>query len=223
MTKKLFWDQPYQTTNKTSVATVEGTNITVDETVFYAFSGGQESDAGTIAGYPVLDAVKRDKTIEYNLPEDHNLQPGDEVTVKIDGERRLRLMRLHFAAELVLELFYKKFPTIQKIGAHIAANKARVDFEWLENISSILPEICSEANSIIESNQTITSAFSSIENEKRYWKIEGFAKVPCGGTHLKSTAEVGELRLKRNNIGRGRERVEIYLMDEKLSSDLNNQ
>ena len=49
------------------------------------------------------------------------------------------------------------------------------------------------------------------QNEKRYWKVEGFAKRPCGGTHLKETGEVGKLRLKRKNIGKGKERAEIYL------------
>jgi alanyl-tRNA synthetase len=38
--------------------------------------------------------------------------------------------------------------------------------------------------------------------------------VPCGGTHVRSTAEVGQIRLKRNNIGKGKERVDIFLGEE---------
>ncbi|HOG04600.1 MAG TPA: alanyl-tRNA editing protein, partial [Accumulibacter sp.] len=38
-----------------------------------------------------------------------------------------------------------------------------------------------------------------------------FARVPCGGTHVRRTGEIGSIRLKRNNIGRGKERVEILL------------
>ena len=53
--------------------------------------------------------------------------------------------------------------------------------------------------------------FSDIENERRYWEIKGFSKVPCGGTHVKSTAEVGYITLKRVNIGGGKERIEIKL------------
>jgi Ser-tRNA(Ala) deacylase AlaX len=49
--------------------------------------------------------------------------------------------------------------------------------------------------------------------KKIFWKIEDFSKVPCGGTHLKRTSEVGALRLKRKNIGKGKERVEIYLVE----------
>ncbi len=47
--------------------------------------------------------------------------------------------------------------------------------------------------------------------ERRYWEIAGFARVGCGGTHLRRTGEVGEMTLKRNNIGKGKERIEIYL------------
>jgi len=46
-----------------------------------------------------------------------------------------------------------------------------------------------------------------------YWEIDGFSKVPCGGTHVKSTAEVGLVKLKRVNIGSGKERIEIKLVD----------
>ena len=47
---------------------------------------------------------------------------------------------------------------------------------------------------------------------KVFWEIDGFSKVPCGGTHVKSTAEVGFVSLKRVNIGGGKERVEIKLL-----------
>ena len=58
MTKKLFWADPYLSTCDTTVQSVHGDIITLSETIFYAFSGGQESDAGTIDIYPVLEAVE---------------------------------------------------------------------------------------------------------------------------------------------------------------------
>jgi len=212
MTKKIFWQDPYQTSLETRIASVIGPNVVVEETIFYAFSGGQESDSGTIGDYSVLEAQKIGKEIEYVLPSDHNLREGDTVIIKIDWGRRYKLMRLHFAAELVLELLYKKLSGAQKIGAHIAEDKARIDFEWSENITPLLPDVAKEAQAIVDSNGEIISAFSEEMNERRYWKINGFAQVPCGGTHLKRTGEVGVLRLKRKNIGKGKERVEIFLV-----------
>jgi Ser-tRNA(Ala) deacylase AlaX len=57
----------------------------------------------------------------------------------------------------------------------------------------------------------IITGFDDEPNERRYWEIRGFSRVPCGGTHVKRTGEIGPIKLKRNNKGRGNERVEIYL------------
>jgi len=46
----------------------------------------------------------------------------------------------------------------------------------------------------------------------RYWEIEGFAKVDCGGTHIRKTGEIGDIILKRGkSLGSNKERIEIYL------------
>ena len=211
MTKKIFWEDPYLTQIETRITSVRGNDVTVDQTIFYAFSGGQEGDHGTIGNTPVLEARKEGKEIVYTLGDGHGLKPGDQVTMAIDWERRYQLMRLHFAAEIVLELVYQKLGSIKKVGAHIAQDKARIDFEWSENISKAFPLIQKEALGIIEANQEIVSAFSDEEKEERYWEIRGFAQVPCGGTHLRRTGEIGEIELKRKNPGKGKERIEIYV------------
>ena len=120
-------------------------------------------------------------------------------------------MRLHFAAELILELCYKTLDGIGKLGAHIAEDKARIDFAWPESISPFLPGFSAEANRIIAEDLAIRTGFEDEGYERRYWEIQGFSKVPCGGTHVRSTGDIGPIRLKRNNIGRGKERVEIFL------------
>ena len=120
-------------------------------------------------------------------------------------------MRLHFAAELGLELFYKNVGGVNKVGAHIAQEKQRVEFAWPESMSLLLPLIESDANAIISVNMEIITGFDDEQNERRYWEISGFSRVPCGGTHVKRTGEIGPIKLKRNNKGRGNERVEIYL------------
>ncbi|MBL8154040.1 MAG: alanyl-tRNA editing protein [Anaerolineae bacterium] len=209
MTRKLFWDDPYRTELDTQVVSVTGAEITLAETIFYAESGGQESDAGSIGGWPVLNARKDGLEIIYTLAEGNDLKPGDPVRQCIDWERRYRLMRLHFAAELVLELVYRALPSVEKIGAHIAANKARIDFAWPENLSGLLPTIQTQAHDLIAADHPIRSAFSDEAAQRRYWEIEGFARVSCGGTHLRRTSEVGLIDLKRRNVGKEKERIEI--------------
>ncbi|WP_315138560.1 alanyl-tRNA editing protein [Achromobacter marplatensis] len=211
MTKKVFWEDPYQTQLSTRVARVENEEIMLEETIFYAFSGGQESDAGTIGGYPVISAAKHGLDIVYTLPVDHGLQPGQPVKVRIDWSRRYRLMRLHFAAEMVLQLVYKHAPGIERIGAHISDDKARIDFAREGNISALFPTIENEAAALIAADHAIITAFEDEERQYRYWEVVGFSRMPCGGTHPHSTAEIGSIKLKRRNTGKGKERIEIML------------
>jgi len=210
MTKKLFWEDPYLTTIETVVESVFDNSITLRETIFYAFSGGQESDTGTIGGYPVLEARNSGLDIQYLVPEGHELKPGDSVCVTIDWDRRYRLMRLHFAAELILELVYREPGQAKKIGAHIAPYKARIDFHWPQNISSLFPKLTSQAQALVDQDMVIISAYADESSQRRYWEVPGFARVSCGGTHLKRTGEVGNIMLKRKNIGKGKERIEVY-------------
>jgi Ser-tRNA(Ala) deacylase AlaX len=211
MTKKLFWENPYLTELETRVASVKGNDVTVEETIFYAFSGGQESDHGTIGRHRVLEACKQGKEIVYTLEDGHALEPGHPALIRIDWDRRYKLMRLHFAAELVLELVYRNLPSIQKVGAHIARDKARIDFQWNGNISAVFPAVESETLRIIKADENIISEFSDEEKEERFWEIKGFARVPCGGTHLRKTGEIREIGLKRKNPGKGKERIEVYV------------
>lgn len=211
MVNKVFWDYPYQTELETRINTVDDNKVTVDDTIFFAFSGGQESDHGLIDNRAVIKAEKKDKQIYYTLESTAGLMAGDTVLISIDWSRRNRLMRLHFAAEVILELIYQFHPGTSKVGAHIAADKARIDFEWDGNISDQFPALSLQFSQIIENDLPIVCDFSDASNERRYWKIDGFAKIPCGGTHVRSTGEVGPVILKRKNPGKGKERIEIVL------------
>jgi alanyl-tRNA synthetase len=210
---KIFWEDPYLVELQAVVTSVEGDTLTLNQTIFYAASGGQESDTGTIGGVKVLGAEKKGIEIYYTLKSPHDLKEGDGVLIRIDWTRRYCLMRLHFAAEIVLELVYQLFGRPMKIGANISEDKARLDFLWEGRISDAFPMLLKRAGKIIDADLPIRSAYSDRGDEQRYWEIDGFAKVSCGGTHLRRTGEVGRIRLKRNNIGKGKERIEIYLED----------
>jgi Ser-tRNA(Ala) deacylase AlaX len=213
MTRKLFWEDPYLSHIETAVTGIEDRQVTVDRTILYPFSGGQERDHGTLGGREVVDARKAGREIIYTLDNVKGLSVGDVLVMKIDWARRYALMRLHFAAELVLETARRTFPSIEKIGAHIGPDKARIDFLWKESLNPHLPAIQATVNRLIAEDHGIISAYTDEETEQRCWEVPGFARVACGGTHLKRTGEVGEVTLKRGNIGRAKERIEIYLKD----------
>lgn len=208
--RKVFWDNPYQDKLNTKIEQVHGNQIMVEETIAFSFSGGQESDKATINGLPVIDSRIEGNIIYYSLNEGHPFSVGDPVLMEIDWPRRYCLMRLHFAAELMLEIVVRKY-RLNKIGAHISESKARIDFECQNNISIYFDAILKDYNEIILKDLPIKTGFTDVKNQRRYWEIEGFSKVSCGGTHVKSTGEVGFVTLKRKNVGGSKERIEIIL------------
>lgn len=217
--RKVFWDDPYKTSLQTKVVSVTANRVLFEETIVFSFSGGQENDKAYINGHPIIDSEIKDNLIYYMLEEGHGLSSGDVVEMRIDWPRRYKIMRLHFAAELILELVTQKLD-VKKIGAHIAESKARIDFYSDRNISSIFEEMLTEYNDIINKDYPIKKDFSDVESQRRFWEIEGFSKVPCGGTHVKSTAEVGFVTLKRKNVGSSKERIEIRLVEPNLNIEL---
>ncbi len=209
--RKVFWDDPYQQYLETTVIFVSGTTCTFEESIAYSFSGGQESDVAYVNGQKIVHSEMQGHDIVYTLPENHGLEVGDRVVMTIDWQRRYSLMRLHFAAELVLELVTKRYQ-LQKVGAHISESKARIDFVYPEHISNLFDVILAEYNAIIDADKPILTGFSDVATERRFWRIDGFAEVPCGGTHVRSTKEVGYVTLKRSRAGRSIERIEIRLV-----------
>ena len=111
---KIFWDNPYQTELNTKVKSIENETLTLYETIAYAFWWAQ-SDDGTINGYKILTAKKVDKEIYYTIEQPHNLKVGDDVFMKIDWDKRYKIMKLHFAAEIILELVNQNFDRPEKL------------------------------------------------------------------------------------------------------------
>lgn len=235
--KKVFWDNPYQHILETKMSQVHGNVVIPDATIAFSESGGQESDRATINDIQILSS-QMDKSapflIYYTLPEGHGLIPGEKIVMKIDWLRRNRLMRLHFTCELVLVLLNRLFnktpegvelnpeeidTIIRKRGAHIAETGARVDFECATNISEYFPKILEGYNKIIAANLQIEKGFLDIANQMRYWRLPNIATIPCGGTHVRSTGEVGEIDLKRDRANKGVERIRITLKNTQPTSN----
>ena len=229
--KKIFWVDPYLTKLETKVLQIQGNEVVFEETIGYSESGGQESDKVSVNGMQVLTS-RMDKIdpyyIYYTFPEGHGLSVSDKVIMEIDWARRNRLMRHHFTCELVLILMNRLFnktpdgielqpeeidTVIKKRGAHMSDTGARVDFECATNISEYFPAILHEFNKIIAADLFIEKGFLDEAKQIRYWKLKGIAMVPCGGTHVRSTGEIGEVELKRDRANKGVERIRISLKD----------
>ncbi|MBI2573159.1 alanyl-tRNA editing protein [Candidatus Woesearchaeota archaeon] len=218
-TTKLFWTDPYQTHCTATVTAINDNKVKLNQTIFYAFSGGQLSDEGTIGGLKVLEAVKQgDKEdivdIEYTLEHPPTFNVGDKVEVKIDPIRREKLRRLHSAAHVVYYIVVEKLGQVKINGSEVQVEKARMDFGYDTPITDLLPQIEEAANKFIQENHHIQRYVDPHKPDLWWWEIkEKSWKMPCGGTHVKNTSEIGLLKLVRVNKGKGRERIEMYLTE----------
>ncbi|WP_395825242.1 hypothetical protein [Collimonas sp.] len=93
---------------------------------------------------------------------------------------------------------------IERIGAHISADKARVDFSHESSIAALFPQIEQEAAALSQADLPIVTALTDEAAQRRYRKVAGLARMACGGTHPRSTAEIGLLKLKRKTLARAR-------------------
>ncbi len=210
MAEKLFREKPYLSSCEASITSINNGEVTLDRTVFFAFSGGQQSDSGTIGGFKVEDARAQGKEIYYKLGGNPHFSVGDKVQVKIDMEKRLRIMRLHSAAHIAFFLFANHTKIDKLIGSNVTEEKSRVDFEHDGSISEKLITTQQEMDELIRRNVPIQAYPDEKNQDKWWWECESM-RAPCGGTHVKSTGELGKIILKRKNIGFGKERIEITI------------
>ncbi|MBI4152155.1 alanyl-tRNA editing protein [Candidatus Woesearchaeota archaeon] len=215
MTQKKFWEDPYLTQCTATVTEINGPKVKLDQTIFFAFSGGQASDEGTIGGINVIEAVKQgDKEniidIEYTLEKEPSFKVGEKVIIKIDPDRRRKLRNLHSAAHILYYLSQDFIGKVKIIGSNIAPEKARMDFLYEKPLNELIPQLETKMNAFITQNNPVTMKNDDSKSDLRWWTCSEW-KMPCGGTHVRSSGEIGPVRLKRVNIGKGKERIEIFL------------
>ncbi len=83
---------------------------------------------------------------------------------------------------------------------------------------NISPAILDEYNKIIAADLPIEKGFLNEASEIRYWRLPNIAMVPCGGTHVHSTGEIGAIDLKRDQANKGVERIRITLKNSQPTS-----
>ncbi len=234
MTRFLFRDDAYLSSTPATVleVTAEG-GVVLDQTVFYAASGGQPGDSGRLVladGTSLVIATAihpdGDKTRIVHVPSEGQTLPavGDTVTAELDWDRRHRLMRMHTALHLLSVVF--PFPVT---GGQIGEDKGRLDFDMPE-VPENLDALAAELNAMIAADHPVTSEWiTDAEMEERADLIKtmkvkppmGQGRVrlvrigdvdlqPCGGTHVASTGEIGAVALgKIEKKGKQNRRVSL--------------
>ena len=233
MTEELFRKDSYLKECDADVTAVERQAVAVDRTVFYPLGGGQPGDTGSMswpAGEARIVDTRYGETGEIlHLVEDGSPLPevGDTVHLELDWDRRYRHMRMHTAMHLLGSVL--KYGVT---GGNISSDKSRLDFDMedtvdKESVAEAMQKLVAEDHPIscrwisdaeLDANPDLVRTMSVQpprgKGEVRLLEIEGVDLQPCGGTHLKSTAEVGKVRIgKVEKKGRRNRRVNLHLDD----------
>ena len=231
---KLFEENAYLKEFKAKIINIniEEKTIELDNTAFYARSGGQPGDIGEIIrenqNIEVEDTIKKDNKIINIINKTENLDKGIEIIGKIDWEKRYKHMKMHSALHLMCSVI-----PLGVTGGQIGYEKSRLDFndpekeinkeEIEEKINSLVKDDYEITSEIIDSKildeqpelvRTMSVKPPQIDGKIRLIKIGNVDLQPCGGTHVKSTAEIGSIKIgKIENKGRMNRRVNILLND----------
>jgi Ser-tRNA(Ala) deacylase AlaX len=210
MTTKLYVSDPYIRNFDATVAKIiNDKKVVLDQTCFYPEAGGQVGDKGKINGMRVVDTQYENGKIVHILERDATFREGDKVSCEIDWERRYKIMKLHSAAHFAYYVFIDLYGKHKVIGSNVTDIKSRVDFQYSGSIDE--EEVSKRLNDIIRQNLEIKTWSKSSDPNFRYWKPEGFPKMPCGGTHPKNTSEIGYVEVKRKSLGKQGRRIYLSL------------
>ncbi len=216
-TQKLFTEDAYQKECDATVVDIlpdeEGIKriVVLDQTVFYALSGGQPGDTGMINEERVIDTryANDEKLLIYHyLEEPTQLKNGDQVHCQINWDRRYRNMRLHSLVHIAGLLFTEKYGEQKCIGSNIS-DKGRIDYEFHDPID--FDWLNQETQRLIDEDHEITTSGDPDDEVLRIWEMEPLGTMPCGGTHPAKSGEIGKIRLKRKGLSSQGQRIYCML------------
>ena len=213
---RLFWEDSYRKEFDDTILDIIGNKVVLEHTAFYAESGGQSGDTGKINDVSVIDTQYSGsgKTIYHIVdPKDLKfLKKRSKVHGAIDWERRYKIMRHHSALHIVYLAFEVVHGKHKIIGSQVREDKARVDFEYFDEVN--LAEMQKVLDEAISKDIPIKVYPSEKDPDYRIWELEGYPTIPCGGTHVHKTGEIGTVSLKRKNLGS--QGVRIYCSTENV-------
>ncbi|PBB94579.1 Ala-tRNA(Pro) hydrolase [Mesorhizobium sp. WSM3864] len=235
-TEALFRDDAYLSTAEAQVVAINDRGgILLDRTIFYATSGGQPGDTGMlvradgsrIAIAATITGETKDEIIHVPAPEQALPAVGEKLKLAIDWRRRHLLMRMHSACHLLTVVC--PFPIT---GAAVAEDDSRVDFD-IPDAGFSKEDVTVRLMELVRANHPVftrlitdeeLSANPGLVKSKNVRPPVGTGRIrlvcigenasidsqPCGGTHVKSTGEIGEIHIgKIEKKGRENRRFRI--------------
>ena len=229
----LFIGDPYLKEFNAKILNINLNHITLDQTAFYARSGGQPGDVGQLTTngntINIIDTIKDQENNIIHIAENNiELAIGEKIQGTINWDKRYKHMRMHSALHLLCSVI-----PLDVTGGQIGYDKSRLDFN-AQDYKIEKEEIEYKINTLVKEDHEISYQWiTNIElgrqpelvrtmsvqppkiNEKiRLVKISNVDLQPCGGTHVKSTAEIREIKIgKIENKGKMNRRVNLLIND----------
>lgn len=226
----------YLTNFESEITKIEDKNIYLAKTAFYPTGGGQPHDIGTIQVnskiFHVVDVAKDGQDVKHVLQEStEELNVGQKVIGKVDWETRYKYQRTHTAMHILCGIIYQEFDSTVT-GGQIKPLEGRMDFDiekFTPDKIKFIEEKCNEAinkdypikvdflpraqaDQDLDLIRTKVSLIPKEVDVVRTIDIVGLDKQADGGTHVKSTKEVGKMTIvKVDNRGKGRKRLYFSL------------
>lgn len=217
MTERLYYTDSYLTNFTSDVAEADGCKVRLGRSAFYPASGGQPHDLGTIGGIPVAEVVDEDDVVHVLT---RPLTSAGAVECTVDWQRRFDHMQQHTGQHLLSAVL------IEMLGADTVSFHMGSDVSTVElATASLTPESLQAAelrcNQVIAENRAVAVAFEDAataeglrkppkrEGTIRIVSIDGLDRSACGGTHVRSTGEIGCILLRGTERIRGNTRLEF--------------
>ena len=221
--------------NEVAEKAVAGDEVSVflDRTPFYAESGGQIGDNGTIRTemgvVEVTDCIKviGGKITHIGTVTEGNISVGDKAVAEIDKVKRLSTSRNHSATHLLQKALRTVLGThVEQAGSYVTPDRLRFDFthfaamtpEEIQQVEDIVNEKILESLPIVATQETIEDARKlgamALFGEKygnivRVVNMGDYSIELCGGAHLENTAQVGSFKIvSESGIASGVRRIE---------------
>jgi misacylated tRNA(Ala) deacylase len=232
MTELLYLRDAYLRDFTASVTEVDGQRVALDRTAFYPTGGGQPHDTGTLAGATVTEVRKDGDNVWHTLA--GSVPPaGTQVTGTVDWDRRHQLMRTHAAMHVLCGVIWNEWGKAVT-GGNMEPLEARMDFEFDPLPEGFAARVEDLVNREIAADRAIEIEFlprdTALEDadlirtkvnlippnvtEIRVVDIVGLDKQADGGTHVRSTAEIGRFEVvKTESKGKGNKRLRIRVHD----------
>ena len=215
------------------VVDVRDGEIALDRTAFYPTGGGQPHDTGTLDELAVGDVRKEDDHVWHSVEGGPLPAIGDIVHGTVDWSRRHDLMRTHSALHVLCGVIWNEW-RVPVTGGNMEPLSARMDFEFDPLPEGFGPRVEQLVNDELVADRPIEVSFlprsTAVMDEDlirtkvnlvpthipevRVVDIVGLDKQADGGTHVRSTGEVGRIRVtKTESKGKGNKRIRLEIVD----------